>query len=191
MSQRTVNVDQARELAREGGILALDPAATTGWATWDGKKTRYGVWHLTLPSEPTERRLTALRKHILDEASFIKIGLVAFEGASFGSKNRNTRAMHNELRGIIKLTAQEIGAEAAEFNPRSLKKFATGSGKASKAQMVRAARLLLSVDITDDNIADALFILKMAKQYGTSPLETSKLARRTIKRKRKKEPRLF
>ncbi len=45
--------------------------------------------------------------------------------------------------------------------PSSLKKFATGKGNANKLQMVIAARERLSLDIEDDNLADAAWLREM------------------------------
>lgn len=170
-------------------ILALDPAAHTGYAHSDG---HHGVWLLTRGSgEFDGRRLERLREHIF--AAFRDWGFeaIAFEDASFGSPNPNVQAMHNELRGVIKLVAAELDLEIlGPFHPTTIKKFATGSGRADKGQMIRAAETQLGIRVDDDNIADALFILELArhpKQWAESP----KKVKRRIRTAARREPKLF
>jgi|GEM_PF-5559580 len=56
----------------------------------------------------------------------------------------------------LRIDAAPLGSRR---NPTALKKFATGNGRAKKPQMIRAAATLLGVNTTDDNIADACFVL--------------------------------
>lgn len=157
----------------KGCILALDPAAKTGWATSDG---RHGVWILQKGKSSAER-LSTLRYHIIEEAGFTALQLIAYEDASFGSRNPAVQALHNELRGVIKLVAHDLDIPSVGYKPAAIKKYATGSGSSKKDQMIRAAKTLLNIETTDDNVADALFILEFAKRYGLEP-PTSKAKER-------------
>lgn len=86
------------------------------------------------------------------------------------SKRRNGNKMHGafrtmllaymrrlaELRGILLEVCDELDLPEPEFvNPATLKKFATGDGRATKEQMIRACREKYRYDATDDNAADA------------------------------------
>lgn len=158
-------------------ILALDPANVTGVALSNGQQTEYRRWDLVDPHKPREQRLVNLYEHlkvIIDRNRFDQI---AFEEASFGSHNPKVQALHNELRGIIKLAAAERGIETLGYTPTHIKKFATGDGRAKKPQMIRAAKTMLGLETDDDNIADAAFILAMAQQ-GIKPTTSSSTAKK-------------
>jgi Holliday junction resolvasome RuvABC endonuclease subunit len=153
-------------------ILALDPANLTGWACSNGTS---GTWDLNRHGN----RLVALKGFIAAMVAGVgHIDLIAFEESSFGSVNPNTAAMHNELRGIIKLCAAERGIECKGFHPTSIKAFATGSGRAKKPQMIAACKRLLGKVPRDDNEADALFILELAKRPDCWPAEKPKTAKK-------------
>jgi len=150
----------------ERGILALDPANRTGWAyVGAGGLRLYGAWNIAKPgdSHPGAR----LRRFSEGLAEFLQkfpADVIACEDAHFGTVNHETAAMHAELRGLIKLAAVTVGAEYVAYKPSTIKKFATGYGRAKKPQMIRAAKTVLGVDTDDDNIADALFILELARR---------------------------
>lgn len=145
--------------------LALDPAANCGFSHSDG---RVGVWKLAseTDSHPGSRvdRFFGLLSRAYAEWGFERI---AYENASFGSNNLHTGAMHNELAGVIKLFTKQKNIGLLAVNPSALKKFATGNGKAKKNQMIAAAKLMLGYQGSDDNEADALWVLEFAKHPGT------------------------
>lgn len=165
-------------------ILALDPASKCGYAHTSGER---GCWHL----KDGDARLADLFRQIMTCAEFNGgIDLIAFEDASFGAVNPNTQAMHNELRGIIKFAAAHLGAKTVVYHPTTIKAFATGSGRADKEQMVKACRSVLGIETRDDNVADACFILEMAKQ-GYKPPASKKKRARAARARRKTDPTLF
>ena len=173
-------------------ILALDPANVTGVAMSNGAQTVYCRWELKEKHKPNEHRLLVLYTRVRQAIEDNGVELIAFEEASFGSVNRNTQAMHNELRGIIKLAAAEAGLKTVGYHPTAIKKFATGDGRAGKPQMIRAAKTLLGLDTDDDNIADAAFILAMAQQdYGRIRPATSTRSAKKKPRLKPEAPKLF
>ena len=148
-------------------ILALDPATRTGvrhegglLVTWDlsSRKTE----HPGMVLDSFRKRLHGLwRQH-----PFTKI---ASEDASFGSPNPQVQAFHNQLRGVIYLVAYELGSlPVVMYKPTSIKKYATGSGKADKRQVVDAAWEKLGLRCHDDNQADAAWVLEMCKNQWTA-----------------------
>jgi len=147
-------------------ILALDPANQTGWAylTADGRRL-FGTWGIAKPGDdhPGER-LRRLRDGLVEFLEVYPADVIACEDAHFGSRNHETAAMHSELRGIIKLLAAEHGAIYVAYKPATIKKFATGHGHARKPQVMRACKTVLGIEPEDDNVADALFILELARQ---------------------------
>lgn len=173
-------------------ILALDPANVTGAALSNGTQTVYCRWELVEPHKPNEHRLLVLYNRVRQAIEDNGVELIAFEEASFGSINPDVQAKHNELRGIIKLAAAEAGVKTVGYHPTTIKKFATGDGRAGKPQMIRAAETLLGLDTDDDNIADAAFILAMAQQgYGLTRPATSPSSAKKGRRQKPAEPKLF
>jgi len=161
-------------------ILALDPANSCGYAHSSGQR---GVWLLGDPYS----RLQRFRNQLLQAADRWGCDLLAYEDAAFGSINPHTAAAHNELAGIIKLVAAELCVETRSYKPATIKKFATGSGRAQKPQMIRACETILGLRVTSDDEADAIWILEMAKQ---NYLPAASAKKRTARRA-KKAPRLF
>lgn len=174
-------------------ILALDPAAATGFAWQDTDSPDlplYGVWQLTRgDGEHSGRRLERLRTKIYDVHRARGVDRIAFEDASFGSHNPSTQALHNQLAGVILLVASELSIPASAVGPSRLKKFTTDDGRAKKNAMKAAVERHLGIRTDDDNIADALAVLLWAKAFpGGQPASSQK--RRPMVR-RPKSKRLF
>lgn len=172
-------------------ILGLDlaPVNRTGWAFLDrfGQRT-YGVFALGCAyDEFPGERMVRLRDWLVSFLRDNPVCYIAYEDATFGSHNSSVQAMHNEVRGIVKMVAAEWKIPTLGINPMTLKKFATGNGRAPKVQMIRAAKTMLGVATNDDNVADALFIVEFARQNREVPLE------KRVRKPRKKSPqrRLF
>ena len=144
-------------------ILALDPATRTGYAIGDGVQRVSGVWDLSKgsdshPGGQLQRLAELLERAILDN----QVHAIATELASFGSINPHTASVHNEKLGVIKLIGCQHGLRVIGYHPTSIKKFVTGSGKADKKQMIRAARTMLGLTTESDDEADACAVLALA-----------------------------
>lgn len=171
-------------------ILALDPAAKCGFAWSDGTLREYGVWQIALAErEHPGARLERLREHIYEAYRDWGFERLAYEDAQHGSPNFTIQGLHAELRGVIKLVACELDVDAIPINPTTLKSWATGSGRADKGQMIRACQTVLGVTTDDDNIADALFVLELAKN--PAKIEGPKSRERRMFQRRKRDPKLF
>ena len=170
-------------------ILAIDYAKHTGWAVGSAEMMRvdaYGLWNL-------ESRVADLHANIQGACVKWNVVAIAYEDATFGSHQAHVQSMHNELRGIVKLVAAERGLPSRGYNPMTIKKFATGNGRAKKPQMIRACRSLLGIDTDSDDVADACFIyaLAQAEWANTGRLETPVSKKTKHRRQQKKERRLF
>lgn len=172
-------------------LLALDPATCTGWAWQDTDSPDlplYGAWRLAATGDDSGR-LVRLREHVYAIKRSKGIDLLAFEDASFGSHNPHVQAMHNELRGVIKLAAHELGVRAISVGPMTLKAFVAGNGRAKKPAVIAAVERHLGIRTQDDNVADALAVLLWAKAYPDGML--AKPPRRRARSRKATERRLF
>lgn len=143
-------------------ILGLDPAATCGFAHSDGVR---GIWMLAVNRDKHPgRRLERFRRHLFTIRRERGVDLLAAEDAGFGSKWENVQAMHNELRGVIKLVAAEWEIPIVLVQPSKLKKWLTGKGNAKKPDMIHWVGKRFGVRTDDDNVADAVAVMEFAKQ---------------------------
>jgi hypothetical protein len=155
-------------------ILALDPATHTGWATNAfGKEVLSGVEDFSLQrGDSNGMRFIYFRRWLSSIASDkdLKpeptIDLIIYE-IPYHRGGRDADVLLG-LISHLKAFCAEIGIEYTPVPPSTLKKSATGSGRASKQDMVEAAKKRWNKpDITDDNEADALMLLSYAlEKYG-------------------------
>lgn len=158
-------------------ILGIDPANRLGAAHSDGYRdvielARGGDVH---PGQ----RLIRFSNWLEETLDAHKTELIAAEDASFGSHNPAIQAMHNQLLGVLLLVAAEYGIEVKLFFPGTIKAFATGNGRADKSQMVWACKTHFGIEPRDDNEADAIFILELAKRPDCWP--QPKVKKRRVK----------
>lgn len=147
-------------------ILSLDLATVTGWARHANGITDAG--HIaftrkhgrkTIPDDHEGvvflRFLRWLNTRILED----KPGLIIYERPGHFA-SASAAFMACGLRGILYCNAAHHGVPVIAYSPTTLKKWATGSGKAEKPAMIAKARTLPGgEDLTDDNAADALLML--------------------------------
>ncbi len=177
-------------------ILAIDAATLTGWAHSSG---RHGEWRLGKGDE----RASRLRRMILGAGRLYGVDLIVYELASYGAGFRVDKRtgrkfqqmasikLHNELAGAIKDAAIELGAELWGYHPSTIKAQTTGSGRASKEQMIAAVNSLYGVETDSDNVADAVAMLEMAKRGVLPSSERKKRERAAIKAAEKRQRTLF
>jgi Holliday junction resolvasome RuvABC endonuclease subunit len=146
-------------------FLALDPATKCGWAHSSGA---FGTWDLSAKRDESKgMRLVRLRAQ-LNEVLRLGVDYVFFEAARHAA-GTNALVVQSELQGIIKIWCEDNRAlglikEYRGIGPSEIKKFATGKGNANKEAMIAAAKKRFPhCDIQDDNQADALMLLELAK----------------------------
>lgn len=156
-------------------VLGLDPATHCGFAhTWGS-----GVWDLSPDTpaptkgregEPEWARCGKLWDEMEDVGEVLGIAdgrLVVFcESAPGFNRFPHTLKVGHELRGVIKAACCRYNARYVEVPPTTLKKWATGSGKATKEQMIEAAKAY-KPEVTSDDEADAILL----RQYGLDQLK--------------------
>lgn len=145
-------------------ILAIDPATKCGWAHSFGIS---GTWDLSVRrDESAGMRLIRLRGKLKEVASCAGVEMLVFEAARHASpKMAGALVVQSELQSVIKVWCEDNVIEYRGYSPSEIKKYATGKGNANKAMMVEAAREKWpELIIEDDNQADALWLLDLARQ---------------------------
>lgn len=84
----------------------------------------------------------------------------------FFSKNVTTGIEVGHARGVIMLSAAQVGLEVDEFTPPQIKQAITGYGSAQKQQMQKMVAMILGIKgkIKSDDAADALAVALCAGQ---------------------------
>lgn len=140
-------------------ILALDVATHCGWAV---NHEIYGVWDLTPKrDESAGMRLIRFRYKLKEVIEKENITLVVFERP--GGRHVGAVIVHSELQGQVKVVCEDLSIPYRGYSSQEIKKFATGKGNANKAAMIQAAKDKLGYPGKNDNEADALWLLELAK----------------------------
>lgn len=163
-----------------GPTMGLDLSLTaTGLVVWDGSKV---LRHRRFKTEPAarsdglkprprgqlapdryagteEERIEWLRRKV--KANVRKFGpcLVAIESKNFVPKGSAKKV--DELQGVIKNLLHRMEIPFVPVAPTTLKKKATGDGRADKMTMIVAAKKFCR-EISDDDRADALHLARLA-----------------------------
>lgn len=150
-------------------ILAIDPGTKCGWALrMDTGAIFSGTWNLK-PNrfEGAGMRWLRLRKFIDDLTKNLTIDLVAYEEVR---RHMGVDAAHiyGGIVSVLQAWCEERKVPYTGSPVGTVKKAATGKGNADKTMMVAAAKARWpEQDVSDDNQADALWILDLAvKEYG-------------------------
>lgn len=140
--------------AGEREVVGLDLSLTA-----TGLATRDGVWTIRTRSAVTlAGRVDRLGK--IGQDIFWRTprgALVMVEGPSFGSSTGQAH-LRAGLWWVIVAGVTRSGMEAVEVPPKTLKKFATGSGNANKPAMRDALFRRTGMDLDDDNQVDAWWL---------------------------------
>ena len=170
-------------------ILALDPAAVTGWCLGvAGEQPEYGHVRLAPPGSSIGRELAELRKFvetklatepvtaICFEAPYVpvprkprfgKAGNAVVQGAGPPPMNALTVRRLSALAGVIEMVAWEYGILCREVTTQQASAYFTGhgrwGGRAQKKAAVVAMAKRFGWAVENDNDADALAIFCFAE----------------------------
>lgn len=140
-------------------ILALDPATHCGYAI---NGSLYGTWDLTPKrDESMGMRLIRLRAKLNEILESEHINLVVFERP--GGRFKASIIVQSEIQGQIKTVCEDHKIQYRAYSSKEIKKFATGKGNAGKPAVIKAAQDKLGYQGENDNEADALWLLELAK----------------------------
>jgi crossover junction endodeoxyribonuclease RuvC len=153
-----------RDAGGEGQVvLGIDPGlATIGIAlvrTNGSHRELVTVGVVTTPAGmPGPKRLASIHRDMVELAGRNPPAAAAVEQLFFAS-NTTTAMQVAEARGVILLAMEECGVPVWEYTPMQVKTSLTGYGRASKAQMTRMVRALVSVpEKLPDDAFDAVAI---------------------------------
>lgn len=140
-------------------ILALDPATHCGYAI---SKDLYGVWDLTPKrDESAGMRLIRFRAKLCEIIASERINLIVYERP--GGRHTGAIIVQSELQGQIKIICEDTHIDYRAYSSQEIKKFATGKGNCGKPLMIATAKEKLNYQGCNDNEADALWLLELAK----------------------------
>ena len=144
-------------------ILALDPATQCGWAHSNGAS---GTWDLSIRKDESSGMRLLRFEAKLREIISIGVDVIAFEIPSVarGKKaNMDGLKLCTKLQAIIERICESTeGLECVGYNLQTIKAHA---GCRKKEEMVKAARKKWpEASVEDDNVADALWLLDLAKR---------------------------
>lgn len=133
---------------------------------------------ITTKDKDGDARLVRIRDNILELASGSEF--VLMEAAARSSFTATTTGM---VHGVARLVLVELGIPYATVMPNSLKKYATGKGGATKADMAVAAfKRGGGIEFANDNECDAWWLWHMSRDFlGSAQLALPALQRQSLK----------
>ena len=159
--QEKVDLAKRRQSARQctrKDLLALDPATNLGWATPE----EYGLLKIEQRrNESRGMKWVRFERWLREMHEKFKFNIIAYEAPA--GRHINSVSHQAKLAGLIEKFCSEKEIECIGYNVSTIKKFATDNGNASKEMMIKAASERLQYTGSDDNEADALWILELLK----------------------------
>ena len=144
-------------------ILALDCGTKTGWASFADGRIESGVQDFSLKrGESKGIRFLRFNTWLKAMAELTNPQVVVYELAHFRGGHATEILVGMTTR--IEEFCESNNIEYSSIHSATLKKFATGSGKANKQDMMKAAALQFGRVIDSDDEADALLILAWARE---------------------------
>ncbi len=152
-------------------IIAFDPATACGWATLDEfGNTNWGTWDLTPDRhQGPGDRFWKLWQMLPQMPVY---DLLVYE-KTFNSKFVLATMIQAGIVAILQMWASRHGLKPHEVQATTIKKHATGSGRADKEMMLEAARKKWGPKVRNHNEADALWVLDYAHKHLTAELAQS------------------
>jgi Holliday junction resolvasome RuvABC endonuclease subunit len=152
----------------------------SGVAVWRGDRDGGSVFRRTIRTAPVEdahgwAAASRHRRIAAEVLSYVEVGdtLAIVEqriNYADGSRHGTTELDLSALRAVVVAYLAGRRVPVASAYPVQVKAYLTGSGRASKPDMVAAAVRLLRQQPADDNQADALGLLAMGLDRWGRPL---------------------
>lgn len=142
-------------------LLSLDLSKeSTGWAYWRAGRLLSGVWKAGTETGDPAALFNVYERWIAQKAASLP-SRTLFVIEQPHLRGRVSFAMVG-LFAMTVMVARRFGHGSMDCHSKSVKKHATGSGNADKADMIAAA-MDRGWEVRNDDEADALWILDFAK----------------------------
>jgi len=143
-------------------LLAIDCGTKTGWASLlNGECRQSGVQSFELKrGESSGMRFIRFNAWFCEMLDLVNPKITVYEMAHL--RGGHASEVLQGMVTLIQINCAKKNIQYTSVHSMSLKKFATGSGKASKDMMLKLAKEKFHPGIIDDNEADALWILEWA-----------------------------
>jgi Holliday junction resolvasome RuvABC endonuclease subunit len=150
-----MNQHETSERLTKGQVLGLDIATHTGYFSMHGR----GTWNFTESMRRNNNKQHgSFRQTLMEFITKHGIKMIVAEDVSVNKHFVDTRKL-SEFRGILLEVCDTLDLpEPAFINPKTVKKWATGNGNATKKEMMDFCRLRWKTEPADDNEADATHI---------------------------------
>lgn len=132
------------DLGGPGGLSVLQP---------NGDMGKVLHWQ-QLPKGLT---LAGLRERIARVLDTFDVQVIATERPGAWANKRIGMAQR-EKQSVVKTLCQEHHIRLVEYQPQTIKKAVTGSGRATKEQVGRAVRRMVRIETTDEHVLDSVAI---------------------------------
>jgi crossover junction endodeoxyribonuclease RuvC len=162
-------------------VLGIDPGSRRcGYGVVARTGGRLGVIEsgVVVPGDlPVAARLARILAGLGDVIARVRPSEVSIERVFAGVSPRSALVL-GEARGVALAVAAHAGLPVFEYQPSEVKLAFTGSGRASKEQMLRSARTLLGVeaDLSDEADALAVAVCHLARRATRLPLVRGRAA---------------
>ena len=143
-------------------VIGIDPSLTGTGLCVDGK-------HFTVttkPEQPMGERLALIYAAVGGCADGSR-SLAVMEDMPKHAQSAGLTAM---AHGVVRLALHQSGAHVLTVPPATLKKYATGRGAATKADMRMALYQRAGLDLRDDNQVDAWWLRALGHQMLGAPV---------------------
>lgn len=139
-------------------VVGLDLSITaTGVALWDGT-----THTITAAKWGGDWRLVNIRKTVLHHLLTPRAALAVIEDLPTHAHGAGVTGM---VHGVVRELLLDNGVPYVLVPPATLKKYATGKGNATKADMRMALYQRAGLDLRDDNQADAWWLRMMGLDW--------------------------
>jgi len=149
----------------DGLLCGIDPGLhTTGYAVLDTRGDAVRIVEAGVCKTDAKLalsdRLCQLHRDMTSILEQHQPVVMAVEELYAHHRYPRTSILMGHARGVILCTAARLGISVISFSATHVKRYLTGHGQASKAQMQRAIRLTLGLDSDPEpaDVADALAI---------------------------------
>lgn len=141
--------------------VGIDPSSMTGFFIQDehGKIIVETDLFYTYRKDP--ERMIYIAKEIVKKLN-IKTDIICIENFSYNSVGQGIDYQYG-VGWIIREHLHNVGFKYYDISPKSLKKFATGNGNASKEHMVEPIEKRWGFKHPSDNVTDAFVLSEIAK----------------------------